>query len=376
MAGNMALDLIAEVMGWDEERGSPATAEYAWLRMMSSIKYDGYADFRAGVRFIESLAVWLKQFEFEDRAIAYEFFKRRLVYISPAELQCLIDLFFPEVVTPGLREAVAKAIAIRPYEVWRTKQGADRFKSELRRTLFVGMSDGSRTDILRRANSGRISTEQVVATLIIDDDKWEDLGEELGKAEGPDAKFERVYLVEDFTASGTTFIRRVAGEWKGKLAKFEHRVQDARKTLKEKFPLAEGYSLHIHHYISSHQARDNLDNLLADAQRGWTERSFGSVYVTEGLKLPASLKLTRPRDDGILNLCDKYHDPGLDKRLEKHLTQSGIDSVKYGFAACALPLILDHNTPNNSIPLLWAETPGGSGSHPMEPLFRRRDRHG
>jgi hypothetical protein len=71
----MGLSLIAEVMGWPGDQAL-ATQEYAWLRMMSSAKYDGYSFFRAGVRFIEMLATWLKQFELGDRAVAYEFAPR------------------------------------------------------------------------------------------------------------------------------------------------------------------------------------------------------------------------------------------------------------------------------------------------------------
>ena len=37
MINALALNLIATVMNWDNER---ATAEYAWLRLMSSMKYD------------------------------------------------------------------------------------------------------------------------------------------------------------------------------------------------------------------------------------------------------------------------------------------------------------------------------------------------
>ena len=367
---SMALSLIGEVMNWDD---AEATDEYAFLRMMSSIKYDGYADFRAGVRFVESLAVWLKQFEPAERRDAYLFFKSRLVYISPPELQCLIELFFPEIVTPTLRAAVAQRLGIKPYEVWGTAEGSKAFKSALRRTLFVGMSDGSRTDMLRRANSGRISPEQVVPTLVIDDDKWASLSEELVKDEGEDARFERVFLVEDFTASGTTFIRKKEGKWKGKLRKFERRAQEARDAWDSEwpFPLAEPYSLHIHHYVSSFQARNTLLTKIAEAEVEWgSDRSFSVVSVTEGLLLPADLKLSRPDDGRMLDLCDKYHDPLIDSRLAKHLAESGIDSVRYGYGECALPVILDHNTPNNSISLLWAQTDS------MEPLFRRRDRHG
>lgn len=376
MASNMALNLIAEVMDWEEGETSPATKEYAWLKMMSSIKYDGYADFRAGVRFVENLAVWLKQFDKADRENAYQFFKTRLVYISPAELQCLIEIFVPEVVTPNLRLRVAAEMQIKPYEVWSTAEGAALFKSSMRRTLFMGMSDGSRIDIFRRANAGRISTEQVVATYALDDKKWVGLGKDLVKAEGTGAKFENVYLIDDFTASGTTFIRHTKGEWKGKLAKFNQMVIDAKRNLKDSFPLQDKFSLNIHHYISSDQARINLDALVAEALEKWEDKTFGSVEITEGLRLPASLKLTRETDPAIMALCDKYYDVDLDVRLAEHLAESTITTAKFGYAGCALPLIMDHNTPNNSIPLLWAETEGKNGGHPMSPLFRRRDRHG
>ena len=95
----MALQLIAKVMSWPEEDDGTATREYAWLRFMASAKYDGYADFRAGSRFIESFATWLKQFKPADRQAAYNFVRCRLVYVSPRELQCLIEAFVPEVVT-------------------------------------------------------------------------------------------------------------------------------------------------------------------------------------------------------------------------------------------------------------------------------------
>jgi hypothetical protein len=36
----------------------------------------------------------------------------------------------------------------------------------------------------------------------------------------PGEKFEDVHLVDDFTPSGTTFIRQVDDRWKGKLKKF------------------------------------------------------------------------------------------------------------------------------------------------------------
>lgn len=57
-----------------------------------------------------------------------------------------------------------------------------------------------------------------------------------------------------------------------------------------------------------------------------------------------------------------------------HMKKGGEDA-RYGFGKCGLPLVLEHNTPNNSLALLWAETSGEGGGRAMRPLFRRRQRH-
>lgn len=375
MNNKMALNLIAEVMGWNDSDQSTATREYAWLRLMSAVKYDGYADYRAGARFVESLATWLKQFDLADRPAAYDFVKNRLIYISPAELRRVIESFLPETVTPRLRQRVAADMGIKPYEAWATREGVERFDKLLRRTLFVGLSDGSRIDILRRA-SPAITQEHVIPMMYVDDEKWRDLNEKLREEAGDGSKFDDVYLIDDFTASGTTFIRCVEGEWKGKLKKFNDLVERAAENLGVDFPIAKGYSLRIHHYISSHQSREALEERLAQAEREWDAKSYSSYEVTEGLLLPETTKMTGGADVAILDLCERYYDHALFKQLEKHCKQADQTNMTLGYANCALPIVMDHNTPNNSISLLWAETDGADGAHAMKPLFHRRHRHG
>ena len=114
MINTLALNLLADVMKWDNE---VATEEYAWLRLISSMKYDGYSDFRAGVRFLESLVSWLRHFAETDRGAAYQFIKTRLVYISTLEMQRLIETFIAETVTPYLRGCIGNELSIKPYEV-------------------------------------------------------------------------------------------------------------------------------------------------------------------------------------------------------------------------------------------------------------------
>ncbi|MEG8221367.1 hypothetical protein [Sphingobium sp. D43FB] len=385
MINTLALNLVADVMDWDNE---VATREYGWLRLISAMKYDGYSDFRAGVRFLESLVSWLRHFDKADRPAAYAFVKERLVYISTLEMQRVIETFIPEIVTPYLRRSVAAELGIKPYQVWQSADGTKAFIRRLRRCLFVGLSDGSRIDVLRRANAGRLSQEQVIPMMNVDDEKWKSLAGDLKEEQGPDARFDDVYLIDDFTASGTTFIRFPDGKPKGKLHKFERIVQDAKARLTaDDFPLADGYTLHIHHYVSTKQAHDALDERVAEANEKLPNKSFGTTIITEGMLLPGNLRLakidtetravtlTYPTDGPIVDLCGRYYDDYLSKRLEKHGKEAGLIDMKYGYADCALPLVLEHNTPNNAIPLLWAETEGQFGVA-MQPLFFRRDRHG
>jgi hypothetical protein len=46
-----------------------------------------------------------------------------------------------------------------------------------------------------------------------------------------------------------------------------------------------------------------------------------------------------------------------------------------GFRDSRLPLVLSHNTPNNSIALLWADTSERPGSKHRYALFTRYERH-
>lgn len=381
-------------MGWKSD-DAKTVEELRWLELMSTTKFDGYADFRAGVRFIENLAIWLQQFGSQnDRETAYQFVKNRLVYISPLELQKLIEAFVPECVLPRTRQRVANSRGVKPYEVWQDDLSAELFGIMLRRTLFVGMSDGSRIDALRRANYGRISNEQVVSSLEIDDTRWEKLGEKLCKqawADQHEPTFDQVCIVDDFTVSGTTFLRYSDGKWKGKLITFNDNVRKARKNLEaenKEFPLAKKFKLHIHHYISSSQARETLETRVVEALKEIPEDELefeGEPIITEGLLLPSDIKVSEARDPDMIELCKNYYNHQLFLDLEGHCKEAGQSHMRYGYADCALPVIMDHNTPNNSLSLLWHQSEkegdikdenGNVANHPMRPLFYRRNRHG
>ena len=82
------------------------------------------------------------------------------------------------------------------------------------------------------------------------------------------------------------------------------------------------------------------------------------------------------RHSDFLELIRTYYNPLI---RTKHTDVGGVTDLGLGFGGCALPLVLEHNTPNNAVALLWAETDGdvreGVSAPSMRPLFRRRQRH-
>ena len=371
MNERLTLRVLGEIMDWSD---SQATKEFRWLRLVSRMKYDGYQDYLAGARFIESLVAWIQQFSTpDDRAAAYAFVRKQLVYIGPSEMRRLVELFYPDEVQRTLLRSVAETRGIPPYRVWASTEATAHYERLLRRTLFIGLSDGARLDLFRRANTGVINNEQVVVTTHIDDEKWEELLDKLRRTPGqaPDACFELVYLIDDFVATGTTFIRKDAksGNWKGKLEKF-HRV------IGPVSPFEEHFRVCVHHYIALHNVVDKLQERheQALAELG-PAKWFPNVHFSFGTILPEDLPITRSVKSvarRFTEVAHRYYDPELEN---EHTSEGGTD-MRLGFGRCAVPLILEHNTPNNSVSLLWAETNGREeGAHSMRPLFRRRHRH-
>ncbi|MEZ5319713.1 MAG: hypothetical protein R2752_20095 [Vicinamibacterales bacterium] len=378
---DLALSTLSSIMKWSDGQ---AREEFAWLRLMARVKYDEYSDFLAGARFIESLARWLQQFERGERAVAYDFVRNQLVFISATEMRRLVESFYPQFVQRYLVTRVARRLAIPTYRVWSTADGVAAFERLRRNVLFMGLSDGAHVDILRHANAGVLSNEQVVPSTQVDPDKWRDLLKRLRKETGDkDARFAAVYLIDDFMATGTSFLRFNADShaWSGKLLRFSDSVKIALSALADDPPFEPDWELCIHHHVATSKAATDVAARLRDI-RGFlqAEISTSSLFSTHGVVLPADLPIDAipDRNVDLIALTQKYYDPVL--RTE-NTDVGGTTHMGLGYGGCALPLVLSHNTPNNSIALLWAETPGGQDERgqpvpAMRSLFRRRQRHG
>ncbi|WP_245448977.1 phosphoribosyltransferase-like protein [Phyllobacterium sophorae] len=366
-------------MAWDDDQ---ARKEFSWLRLMARLKYDGYRDFQAGMRFIESLATWLQQFGTAERPTAYDFVRRSLIYVGPGEMNRLVEQFFPSVVRERIISMVAKERSIPRYRVLADIEASAAIDRLRRQTLFMGLSDGARIDGIRHNNVGVLNNEQFVLATQLDKDKWQDLIDKLRKElKDPEAQFRLVCLIDDFVGTGTSFLRynTEKGKWTGKLCKFKDSLDGAVKQLAGKHVFAPDWQLCVHHYIGTSAGSQAMIARAGEAvasfkSDGWTENinfSFGTVLPDD---LPIDKVPGRYAD--FIELTQRYYDPII--RTE-HTDVGGETHLGLGYGKCALPLVLDHNTPNNSVALLWAETEGGArdgvNAPPMRPLFRRRQRH-
>jgi hypothetical protein len=380
MNENKGLKILGKTLDWTDEE---ARTEFRWLKMMAAIKYDDYRDFLPGMRFLENLAGWLQQFsELSERREAYKLLRQRLIYVSPPEMQRLVELLYPCVIERRLIQIIAERRGIPKYLVHVDKDARADFERLRRRTLILGLSDGARIDILRHSTVGILSNEQFVIQTQTDRFKWGSLLKDLRKAQPDDreAAFEVVFLVDDFTGTGSSFLRYDLGDqkWTGKLCKFLASLYDAM----EKTPvMAKGWQLCIHHYLATEKAAKEIQEreqvALASVAKEValaqpSHYTFGAIVGQE-----VCISAANPDHAPLVTLTQAYYNPKIET---PHTNVGGVKHLGLGYGACALPLILHHNTPNNSLALLWAEGPADSDDagkpHPeMRPLFRRRQRH-
>ena len=366
MKHELAFRLIGKLLNWSD---ADFAKEFRELQLMIDHKYDSYQGFQPATRFHVALLNWLSQFQsVGQRRVAYQFIKDRLVFVSQREMHHLVSLLMP-IADRIARKRVAAELGIPFYKTHLNPLATRRLDLLRRRTLYVGLSDGARIDVFRRYNEGRVSNEQVVAFSEISDDKWEDLQVELWKSLarfGPckdQPQFETVCLVDDFSGSGSSLIRwdQEESKWKGKIPKFYK--ANAGRVGKM---LSTDCVIHVHHHLASEQARRQIE---ADVVRFAAEHPKFKYTTSFSYVLPPDIVIgdgcTDPKLVELLRSC---YDPKIE---DEHTGKN----IWYGYKQCGLPLVLEHNTPNNSVALLWAESEACATSHRMRPLFARRKRH-
>ncbi len=366
MNDDIAGQLLAKAMGWQESESGELIDRFRKdLQLLSTYKYDFYQRFGPGQRFIESLALWLQKFKPEHRQIALDFVRDRLIYVSDAEFFHLVQCAYPDVVLPERMRLVAEEAGLPPHEVGRI--AAHRRFTELGvKSLYLGLSDGSRTSEIRRVSGDEISHEQIWHAYELGAAKGKDLLAKLSQAlkvkqlPHEDQRFTLVWLLDDFSGSGNSYIRLEKGMFEGKLTKAFRMLHDNGLVN----PLH--YEVFLLLYIATRQAVDHIEYWCErfTAENGYKPLQIRVIHLFED-----GVAITPEKDEALQALIDEssYYD---ERAHTGHTDLGGTKDVRRGFANCCLPVVLCHNTPNNSIYLLWGEE-----SFKFKGLFPRVSRH-
>jgi len=416
MKRELALQLLQTILpGLGDE--SHAANLYRELQFLADYKYNKYEMYHPGRLFLENLYLWLLQFEESERLEAIKFVREQLIFISREEFQQLAQILYHDKIRRHQIQRAAALAQLPPHRVRAVLESAE-FKRVTRGSLYVGMSDGARIDYIRRHNL-EINNEQVVPYYRVALDKVEELLRDLRKAvDDTTAKFDCLFLMDDFCGSGKTLLReliavpiegtsqpsRIPAAWKSRLRfnedknslelLFHGEINDVERQELLMFADGKSWAEAVDLLVNKSKARQTIvkgaldrvaqemgDSLDANATVCFcplliTEQamnrlqplitklqgSFAHTEILPGALLRSQVQISSPAHP-IGAICDKYY--------SEEFEDAHTGSVKYGLENCGLPLVLHHNTPNNSLFLLWARK-----KQDFSPLFIRFERHG
>lgn len=370
MKESLVEQLLSKIMNWEDNK---IVEELPKIQFMAEMKYDHYDQFMPGTRFLGSLSKWLSDFDEEDRNIMFDFVKNKLIFISSSQMTYLITLLYRTCISSALADKTAKVMGKPSYKINEIKKSVD-YKREKRLSLFIGLSDGAHMDVVRRV--GGLSNEQVLTNYYPDNDKLVDMKNELlsdsllKELDESAKKFNSLYLIDDFTASGTSFIRKDNDQYKGKLTKIIDKFFNSKVNETSRELLLPNVDIHIIFCLATECAISHIENLLSEfiKSRGLEECISFDVRCVQ--KIPNGVADEIKNDTTLVDII----------KNEKYINKKNVGTKSYkvghgeqeyfGYGDGALPLVLSHNTPNNSILVLWQDD---DDNYPS--LFPRINRH-
>ena len=358
MNPELAENLLRAVMKEGPDADFPD--QLGMLRALAIYKYDEYQQYAPGRQFIAYLASWLGQLEDPDeRRHALQYVQKRLVFISEVEMRHLVHLMARDRVPSLLQHQVSQRLGLPNYLMARVRGSGD-YNRAIRASLFLGMSDGARIDQFRRSNPG-LSNEQCAMTYELNEGRADTMISKLRtELDDAEANFQHIFLVDDFSGSGRTILRHDEGESPdGRLYRF---VQHTLPLLtKETCP-----TIFIALYVATEQAVNHLRSLLLNFPTPpWPQEDVPQVIAV--MTIGDQARLIHGRADTQFE-TDLLFDELLHKYYDESVEDEHKGEVLHGYASCGLSLVLSHNTPNNSVYLLWEKDN-------TKPLFPRYERH-
>lgn len=293
----------------------------------------------------------------------------------------LITLLYRVKILSTLVRETAKELDLPEYKVYKVLN-SEEFKIQKRLSLFIGLSDGAHMDMVRR--TAGLNNEQVLNNYYPDKDKIREMKDSLCKDDilnnnKAQRKYNRVFLIDDFTASGTSFIRKdkADGKYHGKLTKIMKKLY-GKGSDDNGNPfgtiIEESGKVHIYFCLATEYALGYIKGMLNDYKR---ENNFKVEFDVDCIQvITNNVSEDIKNDKKIIDVLSKAKYINTNETSKKSYSVGKGEKHYLGYADGALPLVLSHNTPNNSILVLWQnEKDVENGTNKYPSLFPRINRH-
>jgi len=131
----------------------------------------------------------------------------------------------------------------------------------------------------------------------------------------------------------------------------------------------ERIDIHIIFYIATTEAIDKITEYTNSDIFRKTPYSKIDIDIHVVQYIPSDTKdRVKNEESEFVELSKKYIHIDI---VDKHWKKAKHEEFYLGYNECCLPIVLSHNTPNNSLPLLW----WSSEKHDFNGLFPRITRH-
>jgi hypothetical protein len=182
--------------------------EAAHISFLGRRKYDRYDHFFPGETFDSRLLKWLGNFEEADRQVALEVVKT-LKFISTSEMKQLAIRTFESARYCIMNESINPSDK-NWFEYLETRNL--RLETELSKSIFVSCADDIQFDFFRRyaMRNHFFKKDNFVEYYKRDKESLKEL-----------PLHNRIFLIDQLSASGDTALRKQDDTWKGKIPRFE-----------------------------------------------------------------------------------------------------------------------------------------------------------
>lgn len=291
---------------------------------MSSSPFQSYRLFDNKNTFYSCKEKWLSQFDKVEASVMTEFLLNNLLYIQDIDIEQCTKCLDHYIQMTAYSFGLIKKVQSFDYE----------------HSVLFGLSDGARLDLVRYF-SNQFQNHQFSQEIEISLSRVSRILKKTNYCNS-------IILLDDFSGSGISYLRYEENQWKGKLIRFYH---DALQPLKQYRKM----QIFLVPYYATAKSVNYLNTALPQAIK-----DDDICWILSPMHYVPTYSVDSRIETIMQRLYQSFPINDFNYNIGKH------NKPFLGFNETGTCLVMQHNTPNNTFPILW---------HGPNALFPRKQRH-